>query len=139
MGRVINTDSTGKTRSQLMRTCAEIMRHLSQKQAIDDESRDMAALLVVCLREIERGIDESAAVWEKRDYWIKAEQLRQRWDWVAYSADKLDHLIRDQAWDKLPELMIKLFPRFADIKVTRFTRSPELWAGAYERFLSQVR
>ena len=102
-------------------------------------SRDMAAFLVVCLREIERGIDELAAVWEKRDYWIKAEQLRQRWDWVAFSADKLDHLIREQAWDKLPELMIKLFPRFADVKVTRFTRSPELWAGAYDQFLSQVR
>ena len=139
MGRVINTESTGKTRSQLMRTCAEIMRHLSQKQTMDDESRDMAAFLIVCLREIERGIDESAAVWEKRDYWIKAEQLRQRWDWVAYSADKLDHIIRSDGWDKLPELMIKLFPRFADIKVTRFTRSPELWAGAYEQFLSQAR
>ncbi len=36
MGRVINTDSTGKQRNQQMRTAAEILRRLSQKQALDD-------------------------------------------------------------------------------------------------------
>ena len=135
MGRVINTDNPGKVRNQLMRSCAELMRHLSQKQAIDDESKDMAACLVMCLREIERGIDDSAAVWEKRDYWIKAEQLRQRWDWVAFAADQLENILRKEAWEKMPDFMVKLFPRFADVKVTRITRSSELWEGAYAQFL----
>ena len=31
MGRVINTDSTGKQRNQSMRTGAELLRRLSQK------------------------------------------------------------------------------------------------------------
>ncbi|MBN1965400.1 MAG: hypothetical protein JW910_12195 [Anaerolineae bacterium] len=135
MGRVIQTESTGKIRSRLMRTCAELLRHLSQKQALDDNAKDMAAFLALCLREIEAGIDESAAVWEKRDYWIKAEKLRQRWDWVGLYAGKIERALRDEKWTSLPETMTKLFPYFADVKVTRFTRSEDLWAGAYRKFL----
>lgn len=136
MSRVINTDSTGKARSQLMRTCAELLRHLSQKPAIDDEAKDMAAMVVLCLREIDEGIESSAAVWEKRDYWMKAEKLRQRWVWVGSEAARLERAIRDDAWTTLPDLMLKLFPHFADIKISRFTRSSDLWDGAYKHLLT---
>ena len=81
MGRVVNTNNPGKVRNQLMRTSAELLRHLSQKTELDNEAKDMAARLVFCLREIEDGIESSAMAWEKRDYWVKAEQLRQRWAW----------------------------------------------------------
>lgn len=139
MGRIINTDSTGKTRSRLMRSCAELLRHLGQKQNIDAETKDMAACMVLCLREIETGIDDSAEVWEKRDYWMKAEQLRQRWDWVSTSASKLENLIRSEAWHQIPEFLMGIVPRFASIKVTRMTRSSDLWNGAYEQLLKEER
>jgi hypothetical protein len=74
MGRVVNTNNPGKIRSQLMRTSAELLRHLSQKTEVDDEVRDMVAQLVFCLRGIEEGIESSAEAWERRDYWLKAEQ-----------------------------------------------------------------
>ena len=57
MSRVINPDSAGKQRNQLMRTAAEILRHLSQKAAIDEEVKDMVATLVYCFHEIDAGID----------------------------------------------------------------------------------
>ncbi len=139
MGRVINPDSTGKTRNRLMRTCAEVLRHLSQKTAIDEEAKDMAACLVFSLREIEQGIEDSAAVWEKRDYWMKAEQLRQRWGWVGNAAAQIENLIRTDHWDGLPDLMMKLLPRFSDIKVTRVTRSSKQWDGAYEKLHAELR
>ncbi len=138
MSRVIHTDSTGKNRNRHMRTCAEILRHLSQKSAIDDETKDMAALLVYSLREIENGIDNSEAVWEKRDYWMKAEKLRQRWDWVAQSAQNLERIVRDDQWLELPQQMVTLLPHFADVKITRFTRTADLWEGAYKRLISDL-
>ncbi len=79
MGRVINTDSTGKRRNQHMRTAAEILRRLSQKNGIDAEVKDMVATLVFCFREIDEGIEQSTIAWEKRDYWMKAEDFRRRW------------------------------------------------------------
>jgi hypothetical protein len=137
MGRVINTDSPGKRRNQMMRTAAELLRHLSQKNDIDDDARDMLALLVSCLREISDGIDESTVAWEKRDYWIKAEEFRRRWSWTGTMADDLEDIIMREDWGQLPSLMVKLFPYFADIKVTKFTRKPSLWKGSYQRLVEE--
>lgn len=135
MGRVINTDSTGKQRSQLMRTVAEIMRRLSQKQAVDNEVKDMVAMLVYCLREVDEGIEQSAAVWEKRDYWMKAEELRQRWSWAGSMADQLRAMVYKDEWQLMPQMMVKLLPRVADIKITKMTRSEAMWNGAYDRLM----
>jgi hypothetical protein len=133
MGRVVNINNPGKIRNQLMRTAAELLRHLSQKTELDAEAKDMAAQLVFCLRDIDDGIESSALAWEKRDYWIKAEQLRQRWAWTGNSAAKLESLIRSESWESLPGTMAELFGHFADIKVIKFTRSASEWEGAYQR------
>jgi hypothetical protein len=137
MSRIINTDSPGKRRNQLMRTSAELLRHLSQKPDVDDDTKDMLALLVFCLREISDGIDESTVAWEKRDYWIKAEEFRQRWDWTGKLAAELQHLILNEHWQHLPALMVRLLPHFADIKITKFTRKPSTWKGSYERLVRE--
>ncbi len=137
MSRVINPDSTGKNRNRLMRLCAELLRHLGAKTTMDEETRDMLACLVFSLREIDQGIDESAAVWEDRDYWIKAEQLRQRWSWVGRKADELNAMIRAEEWQRMPEALVSLLPHFAETKVTRLTRTADDWAGAYHRLISR--
>lgn len=137
MGRVINTDSTGKNRNQQMRTGAELLRRLSQKSDIDDEVKDMVAALIYTLREVADGIDSSAAAWEKRDYWMKADELRMRWDWTAGIADQLAALVYEDRWGDLPQMMVKLFPRFNDIKVTKMTRKEDAWMGAYARLMRE--
>jgi len=138
MSRVVNIDSPGKNRNRLMRTAAELLRHLSQKTSLDDDAKDMAALLVFCLREIEDGIEASAMAWEKRDYWIKAEQLRQRWGWAGNHAARLESTIRHERWDGLPGVMAGLFEHFADIKIIKFTRDASEWQGAYQRLLGEI-
>ncbi len=138
MGRVVNTNNPGKTRNQLMRTSAELLRHLSQKAALDDEAKDMTARLFYCLREIEEGIEASAQAWEKRDYWIKAEQLRQRWGWTGNAATRLERLIRNNAWETLPAVMVDLFGHFSDIKITKLMRDASDWNGAYQQLVSDL-
>ena len=135
MSRVINPDSAGKQRNQLMRTAAEILRRLSQKTDIDADVKDMLAMLVYCFREIDEGIDQSAQAWEKRDYWVKAEELRQRWGWPGDMADQIQAMIYQEEWNRLPPIIVKLLPRFADVKITKLTRNESLWQGAYERLL----
>jgi hypothetical protein len=137
MGRVINPDSIGKRRNQLMRTSAEMLRHLSQKQTIDDEAKDMLALLTESLREIADGITESTRAWEKRNYWVKIEKFEQRWGWSDLSATQLEKMILRSDWGGVPSMMVKLLPHFADIKVTKFTRKSSEWEGAYQRLLQE--
>lgn len=137
MARVVNADNPGKIRNQFMRTSAELLRRLSQKTELDAEAKDMAALLVFCLREIEDGIEASAIAWEKRDYWIKAEQLRQRWVWAGNASARLESMLRSESWDALPAIMASLFGYFADIKITKFTRDPGEWLGAFDRLTGE--
>lgn len=134
---VINTDSTGKQRNQTMRTVAEILRRLSQKQVVDDEVRNMTAMLVYCFRDIEAGIEQSATAWEKRDYWVKSEELRQRWMWVGDMADQLRSMIFTEQWTLLPPIMLKLLPKVADIKITKMTRDVTLWDGVYDKLMQE--
>src|SRR5262245_46135088 len=117
MSRVVKVDGPGKLRNQMMRTGAEVLRLLSQKPGLDDEARDMAATLVYCLLAIDAGIDESALAWEKRDYWVKAEQFRARWAWARRLGAELRSLVVSEAWDQLPVMLARLIPNFADIKI----------------------
>ena len=137
MSRVINPNAPAKIRSRNRRSIAEILRHLIQKQAIDDESKDMAATLVYLLREIDAGIEQTIQAWEKRDYWMKAERFLQEWSWAIESAANIEDVIRHEAWDLLPELLADMFPRFADIQLKKMMRKASLWQGAYQRLLAE--
>ena len=137
MSRYINTDGPGKRRNQLMRTCAELLRRLSQKGTIDADSKNMLSMLVFSLRDIDAGIEESSKAWEKRDYWMKAEEFRQRWSWSGLYADTLSALIYEERWGDLPDVMLKLLPYFAEIKVTKFTRDEKLWSGDYAQLMDE--
>jgi hypothetical protein len=138
MSRVVNVDSPGKNRNRLMRTAAELLRRLSQKAELDADAKDMAAHLVFCLRGVEDGIEGSAMAWEKRDYWIKADQLRHRWSWAGNAAASIESLIRSETWESLPGIMASLFGHFAEIKITKFTRDSSEWQGAYQRLLDEI-
>ena len=133
MSRIIHTESPAQLRNRHRRSIAEMLRRLSQKQDIDAEAKDMAAMIALLLREIYESVEKSARAWEKRDYWMKAERLLRDWEWTAELAANMDDVLRHDAFDLLPELMADLLPRFADIQLKKMMRKPDLWRGAYDR------
>lgn len=137
MSRIVNLNSPGKIRSQNLRTIAEVLRHLAAKPAFDGETKDLAASLVFSLREINASNEKTAAAWEKRGYWMKAERFLRDWTWSNELAANLEDVIRNDAWDLLPELLGQLLNNTADIQVKNMTRSKETWQGAYERLMAE--
>jgi hypothetical protein len=137
MSRVINVNNPTKIRNQHRRTIAEILRRLSEKSAIDAETKDMAAMLVYLLRDIFAGVEQTAQAWEKRDYWMKAERFLREWSWSGEMAANLEDVIRNEAWDLLPRLIVELYPRFADIQIKSLTRPAETWQGAYAKLAGE--
>lgn len=95
----------------------------------------MTAFLVFSLRGMYRTIDESAAAWDERNYWKKAEGLRERWRWARSAADELEQLIRGDAWHEVPELLVGLIPHLSSVKVTSITRDSDWWVGAHRALL----
>jgi hypothetical protein len=51
--------------------------------APDHETKDMVAFIILALKEISSGIDQSVAAWEKRGYWVKADKYRLEWQWAG--------------------------------------------------------
>lgn len=133
MSRVTNLDSAAKRRNQCRRTIAEMLRRLGQKSLVDDEARDMVALIVLSLHEIDEGIEQSARAWEQRDYWYKAEALRQRWSWTRRNAARLTSMLHEDDTEQIPAAVGGLFPHFSDIRINRYVRGPDLWRGCYQR------
>jgi hypothetical protein len=137
MSRVISIDGPGKVRNRHRRTIAEALRRLSKKPQLDDEAKDLAALIIFSLHGIADTVDRTTDAWEKRDYFLKAERFREQWRWLEPTADELSGVIHEGQWDQLPSVLAGLMPHFADIRIKQMTRKPTLWQGAYERFMQE--
>ena len=137
MSRVINTNSPTKIRNHNRRTIAEMMQRLAQKPALDDEAKDMAATIVLSLRKIHETVETTIEAWEKRDYWMKAERFARDWQWTMKIAADLEDVIRADAWDLLPELLMTLYPHFSDIQIKTLTRKPVAWEHHYKFLMKQ--
>lgn len=131
MARIVHTgDTPAKRRRAHIRSCAEVIRLLAERQGFDEEAKDMAAFLVFSLRGIYETIDESAQAWDDRNYWKKSEALRHKWSWSRLSATELEQLVVEGKWALVPPLLIGLIPRFADVTISSITRGPDWWVGA---------
>ena len=133
MTRIIATESVGQQRHALRRTIAEALRRLAHKQTFDQESLDLASLIVFSLRRLEEGVEQTATAWESRDYYLKADRFRREWEWLDGTSYALESALLLGNHDRLPEILATLFPRFADITIGRYTRSSQLWEGCYRR------
>jgi len=136
MSRVITTQAPGRERQHLRRTIAEALRRLVEKPELDAEARDLVALVVFCLRGIERTVEQAARAWENRNYYLKADRFRSEWSWVGKMENLMADALQGERWDELSLLLAQLSPYFSDIKVIRMTRPPALWRGSYARLLN---
>jgi hypothetical protein len=139
MGRIIDTGSTpAKRRRAHERSCAEVLRRLAERPTFDAEGRDMAAFLVFSLRGIYQTIDESAEAWDDRNYWRKAEGLRDKYRWAHLAAGELkEHLVAGR-WDAVTNVLVGLVGHLGHVKITAVTRDADWWVGAYRALLKEA-
>jgi len=131
MSRIISTEGPGKIRNQHRRTIAEALRRLSQKSQLDDEAKDLAAIIVFSMHAIADTVDQTIDAWERRNYYLKAERFREKWRWLEPITDELSAVVGGSSEGP------RLTPHFADIKIRQMTRKPVLWQGAYEKFIQE--
>lgn len=137
MSRLINGPNPGAERSKMRRTIAESLRLLMTKKKLDDESKDLVALIVYSLRKIAEGIDQSARAWEKRDYFVKADKFRMEWAWAEKYANKLEVIMRGGLWGDLPIALAELAPKFSDITVVKVQITEGVWNGRYKQLMAE--
>ncbi|MBM4423951.1 MAG: hypothetical protein FJ030_11235 [Chloroflexi bacterium] len=130
MSRLIKTDTAGKQRTQLIKAVMITIRELAAKKQIDDEARDMAAFLSLSLTVIHNTVDESVRAWEKRDYWVKADQFRMQWAWSQTVAAKVREAALLNDWGELALLMPEIANKLNTVKLPKSNTVGKPWTGA---------
>jgi hypothetical protein len=136
VSRIVNSQSTGRERAQLVRAIVVAIRELSRQAAFGDEARDLASFIVLALRTILKGIDASAQAWEKRGYWVKADRFRMDWDWAEPLAGRLQSAIELGDEPAVASLVMQVAQRMNSVQVSANPRVGTPWAGAFARMTS---
>lgn len=132
MSRVINPESAGRNRTRLMQWIALACAQLMKERSLDTRA-DALAFIVVALEEIAAGIDTSTAAWEKRDYWLKADQFRRQWEWTGRSAQRLRAAIERKNTSEAVAALADFAPRLAGVTLPKRLPKEMPWKGAHEK------
>ena len=132
MGRVINPENAGKTRSQLSKAVVLAIRNLMKETGATTEARDLAAFIVLALLEIDQTIETSVLAWEKRGYWVKADRFRMEWEWAKIYADKIKAALIEDDWGQVAQSIIQISRKLQKVIVSERNRIGRPWEGAWD-------
>ena len=130
MGRVINPESAGKQRTQFVKATALAGRELLHKTQPDDEFLDLAAFMIIALEAIFDSIDPSVQAWEKRGYWVKADQFRMEWSWTQKLSKEMFGYWLVEDWPSVVQVAVKVLQKFGNVKISANHRMGKPWEGA---------
>ncbi len=137
MGNLINPDGVGKRRDRLVKTAVLALRELVGHKRVTPETRDLVAFLALALKQVDETIDETCKAWEKRDYWIKADQFRQQWAWTTPAAAKLEQAVLENKWQLIPEVVPELAQHLSNVTPPKRPPAEKPWQGAYPVLLEK--
>ncbi len=131
MGRVINLESAGKERTKLTKSIVKAIRELMTQTQPDQNTRDLAAFIVLGLDDIYKSIDISVLAWEKRGYWVKADRFRMDWEWTSQFSKQMKEALMNEDWAQVALVAAKTAQKFSHVKISPNNRIGEPWVGSY--------
>jgi len=137
LSRVVNPDGVGKQRDRLMKAVTLALRALAGRSQIDAETKDLVAFIALALNEIHATIDVTCLAWEKRDYWLKADQFRREWGWAGRIAEKLERVVLGDEWQNLPTLMVELSKHLEKVNLPKRNTLGTPWTGAHAKLVKE--
>ena len=120
-----------KERSQDLNMTVELVRtHLAATLKDSNLCKDICSVIAINLRRVHEDTENSAKVWDKKHFHVKADELRAElaWAWplsqiaeaMAYSPKPFDAADCKRLNDLLPDFLeVPLRPRFKDVHLLR--------------------
>ena len=137
MSLIIQTDSVGKQRNQLLKAIVISIRELMKQNSINSSTRDLAAFISSALLTVHDTVDRSVVPWEKRGYWVKADKFRLEWAWTKQLGDEMTQATREEDWGTVAILAAQVGQRLSGTEVSDRHRMGKPWIGAWERMKKQ--
>ena len=118
MGRIIHTTNPTRLRNLAIKKMIAVIRECLRSPQSDAGLFEVGASLTVPLQEIWESVDHSAAAWEKRDYWLKADAFRRQWSWVDKSLAGIKASVSAKNPAGLQQHIIELGEKLGSLKVS---------------------
>ncbi len=136
MSRIIKTQSGAREREKALRLIGSALRAI---EYIDNDANllDIASFIAITLQDIENSVLETCVAWERRDYWVKADQFRSEWNWVGEAKTKLIEGIRRQDQKLIGEVTGLLRKRKAILEGIIKPKRNIDYSGFYSQFQSR--
>jgi hypothetical protein len=134
LSRIINSESAGKERTRLSKAVVLAIRELARQTQPGQETRDLAAFIVLALSIVAETIDVSVAAWEKRGYWVKADKFRMDWAWADLAAKKMRAALLEDDWAGVAQAAALAGQKLSKITVPPGHRLGTPWIGAWKEF-----
>jgi len=137
LSRVINPDSVGKERNQLVKSVVVALRVLMSQEKADEHTYDLAAYIILALRKIADSIDLSVVAWEKRGYWVKADRFRIEWMWTGEMSEAMRNALYQNDLGSIASNSAKIASKLHGVKVPVNHRMGTPWVGAWDLLQSK--
>ena len=137
LSRIIHTDSPARTRKKLLQALAAAWCFHQQEEISQTQQLDLCAFALLTLSALLQSADRSATAWENRDYWLKADRMRNEWAWASQIHAQI--LTALEAND-IPAARNHLDSMTTHVESITFSKTllrSKLWQGAYKKWKSQ--
>jgi hypothetical protein len=131
VSRVFRPQSAASKRRKLLQYLKSAVIASKGKTLDEYENRDLAAFICQVLEDIAESVKATASAWEKRGYWVKADQFMAQWSWIETSFRQATGAL--ECGELQPQSVIsqQLEDHLEDIKLSSRMRNQKPWKGAW--------
>jgi len=134
LSRIVRPESAARLRERILQTTALAMRHAATQSPNSTDGPDILAFIVLALQQIAQSVETSAAAWEKRGYWVKADRFRRDWTWAEGVSGDIETALRDRDYAAAGDRMGQLARHLAAVKIPSRMQPTKPWEGSWERW-----
>jgi len=132
MGTVRNFEHPASSRKRLLglaSTCIDKYHELTNSEK---EQRDILACIILCLIEVEKSVSTTIKSWEKRDYWVKAENFIQEWSWLPKLRSDLEVNYLQNTSTSIKDVINRLEKKLKSMDI-KSSRVDNFWTGCEQK------
>lgn len=134
MSQVINRNNYSNQRSSYLRFISTALERYDNNKTTIEEKRDITVFVLLTLLEIQKSIQKTIQPWEKRGYWVKADQFRAEWQWVDLVCNGLQKKIRQQEWSMLGSELSVIRKACLDFPPYQRLQVKDPWKGSWQKW-----
>ncbi len=133
MSRIIKTQNGARMREKALKLIGSAIYEYKSTN-YNADMIDISSYIALLLEQIETSVQETCLAWERRDYWVKADQFRAEWKWVGELKKQLVDAVQNMDHQQIGEVLEKLQKNQKIYESTIKSKKGIEYVGSYTHF-----